>query len=210
MASINKNADMKIGNVSAPAASNSVSGAVLAETKTAEKGTAKKTAEIKTAAAKTTDKKAAAKKPVKKAAASSAASKKTTAKSSVKAAPEAEKKTPAKKAPKAKGITMNDVVTMARTKANAANTTKITKKIAATINLTGTVQGDFYILLDTPGIISVEPYKYDDADIALWGTTDDITAVLTNKIKLIDAISSGKIGLWGNAEKAVIFVDAIF
>ena len=159
----------------------------------AKKTTAKKTAEKKTAEKKTTEKKAA----------------KTAAKST-KSTKTADKKTPAKKSPKAKQTTLDDVVALAKTKANSANTTKVTKKIACTINVSGAVQGDFYIMLDVGEVISVEPYKYDDADISLWGSADDIIAVLTNKIKLIDAISSGKIGLWGNAEKAVIFVDAIF
>ncbi len=163
-------------------------------------------------AAKAEAKKPAAPKAEKAAKAPAKASKTAAAKETAPkaAAKTAEKKAPAKRGPKVKEITLGDVVAVVRTKANAANTTKVTKKIACTVNLNGNVQGDFYIMLDAGDVIAVEPYKYEDADISLWGTAEDMIAVMTNKLKLIDAISTGKIGLWGNAEKAVIFVDAIF
>lgn len=165
----------------------------------------------KTAKANSTTKKPVEKKPIEKKPAEKKATEKKPVDKKTAVTPVTEKKTTAKKpaAPKNKPLSLDDIVAKGRVKANSGDTSKVTKRIAATFSVNGMIDGDFYMLIDT-GMVSVEPYKYDDADLWIKGSADDITAIFDNKLKFIDAVSSGKVEIWGEAKDAVIFSAAIF
>ena len=166
----------------------------------------RKPAETKAAAAKTTAP-AEAKKPGRKPAA---------AKAAVPATAEAKKSGRKPAASKADSVKFKDVVAKAKAlaKAKKGSISKISGKIAATFEvLSGDSQKDFYIVIEN-GKAAVEPYRYDEADIWLKGSPESIAAVMDNKIKFIDAVSSGTIQIFGkdaeSAQAVVLFVAAIF
>ena len=197
--------------------------AKAAEKKPAAKKPAAKAAEKKPAAKKTAakaaDKKPAAKRGRKPAAEKAAA--KPAAKSTKKAA---EKAAPAKRGGgKSKVVSYEDIVTAARSKLRAADITKITRPIAANVEITGNFSENktpdengsnkniFYIAINPDEqVISVEPYRYNDNDISIYADADELLSVMKGKKNIYAALADGNIHIHGNTKKAIILIHAGF
>ena len=161
-------------------------------------------AEVKTEAKKEApkaDAKPAAKKEAPK------AEKKPAAKSSAKkeAAP---KKETAKKTTK-KSTSYEDVVSAAKKKMSGANFSKLKYPVAANVELSGSVQGTFYVYV-ADGKAAVEPYKYDDYDVYFRADADEFMNVINGKKNIYDALAEGLVKVDGNTKKAVLFINVAF
>ena len=203
--------------------------AVKEAAKTAEKKPAAKRGR-KPAAAKTENKpaaKTAAKKPAAKTEKNSAAktAKKPAAKSAAKTAKKpAEKAAPAKRGGgKKKVVSYEEIVTAARSKLRAADITKITRPIAANVEITGNFSENqtpddngsnkniFYIAINPDEqSISVEPYRYNDNDISIYADADELLNVMKGKKNIYAALADGNIHIHGNTKKAILLIHAGF
>ncbi len=195
------------------------------ETKTEEKKPAAKRGR-KPAAAKADEAKKAEKKPAAKRGRKPAAEKAAPAKAEKTAAAKAEKKPAAKrgrkpaaekaapaakKTSKKKGISYDDVFDAAKKKFLAADITKIKYPVAANVELSGSVTGDFYIFIDVDNqTIAVEPYRYNDYDVNFRADADELLAVMNGKKNIYDALAGGLIKVNGITTKAILLVNAAF
>ena len=183
------------------------------ETKTEEKKPAAKRGR-KPAAAKADEAKKAEKKPAAKRGRKPAAEKAAPAKAEKTAAAKAEKKPAAKRGRKPaaeKGISYDDVFDAAKKKFLAADITKIKYPVAANVELSGSVTGDFYIFIDVDNqTIAVEPYRYNDYDVNFRADADELLAVMNGKKNIYDALAGGLIKVNGITTKAILLVNAAF
>lgn len=178
-------------------------------------------------AAKAAEKKPAAKKPAAKTEKNTAAktAKKPAAKSAAKTAKKpAEKAAPAKRGGgKKKVVSYEEIVTAARSKLRAADITKITRPIAANVEITGNFSENqtpaengsnknvFYIAINPDEqSISVEPYRYNDNDISIYADADELLNVLKGKKNIYAALADGNIHIHGNTKKAILLIHAGF
>lgn len=212
MANTKKNASANIKDTAAvktEAASAEATAAPKKETAAAKKEPAKKTG-TKKSTAKAANKKPAAKPGRKPAAAKT--EKKTAAKPGRKPAANAEKTSAAKKTTsRKKGTSYEDVFEAARKKLLAANITRIKRPIAANIELTGSVTGDFYVYIDADKQeISVEPYKYNDYNVNIRADADGLLAVMKGKKNIYDALADGDVHIYGETKKAILLINAGF
>lgn len=149
------------------------------------------------------EKKAPAKKAA-KAPAKAAAEKKAPAKKAAKAP--AEKKAPAKRGPKAKPVTIDDICAKLAKKISAAKAAKLTYTIAVDVEVWGWEDGSnkhLYIEVKD-GKADVQPYEYDACNFKAFISFADAMAVVDGKLSIMDALQSGKlnaIGVVGDAVK---------
>ena len=132
----------------------------------------------------------------------------------------------AKRGAKKKGISYEDVVIATRKKLRAADTTKITRPIAANVELTGSFSENqnadengsnksiFYIAInpteDGQANVAVEPYRYNDNDISIYADAEELLTVMNGKKNIYDALADGNIHIHGNTKKAILLIHAGF
>ena len=181
-------------------------------------------------AAKAAEKKPAAKKPAAKAADKKPAAKRGRKPAAAKPAAKSAKKTAEKAAPaakrgggKSKVVSYEDIVTAARSKLRAADITKITRPIAANVEITGNFSENktpdehgsnkniFYIAINPDEqVISVEPYRYNDNDISIYADAEELLSVMKGKKNIYAALADGNIHIHGNTKKAILLIHAGF
>lgn len=177
--------------------------------------TEKKPAAKKDTAAKT-EKKPAAKKP----AAKKTEAAKSTSRKGKAAAKTEEKAAPAKRGGgRKKQLSYGEIIEAARTKAMAADTTKIKVHIAANIVLKGSFSANgnenessdqFYIEInpETESII-VQPYRYEENTFQIEADAEELFKVLKGKKNIYDALSDGDIHVHGKTKPAILFIHSV-
>lgn len=183
-----------------------------------------KAAEPKAAEKKTTaaaPKNTEEKKPVEKktTAAKKSAEKKTTAAAKKPAAKAAKAEKPAEKAPKAKTAKApkapkvspyDAAVAKAKKKFAGIKTDLVKYPIAVNIELSGSAEGIFYVLLSEAGSPAVEPYKYNDYDVYVRADADAFDKVLDGKLDVYKALAEGSLHVEGTVKKALMFFLSAF
>lgn len=156
-----------------------------------------------TAAKAAAEKKPAAKRAA-KAPAKAAAEKKAPAAKRAAKAP-AEKKAPAKRGPKPKPVTLDDIVAKLRKKISAAKAAKLTGTIAVDVEVWGWEDGSnkhLYIEVKD-GKADVQPYEYEAYNFKAFISFADAMAVVDGKLSIMDALLSGKLNVIGVVGDAV-------
>lgn len=74
--------------------------------------------------------------------------------------------------------------------------------LALQINMTGEGEGIFYAELNN-GILSIEPYEYQDRDVMFTIDSNDFIKILNGKLDPIFAFTIGKLKIDGDLGKAL-------
>lgn len=82
------------------------------------------------------------------------------------------------------------------------DTSNISGKLAIQINLTGEAAGAFYIEVKD-GCLSIEPYSYNDRDVAITISTDNFRRLIDNKLDPVLAFTTGRLKAEGDLGKAL-------
>ncbi len=150
-------------------------------------------AEVKAPAAKEAPKKEA--KPAAKTAAKKPAAKKATKPAAKTTAKTAAKKPAAKKV---KPITVDDVVAKVAKAVDKTKAKNIEGTVAVDIKLYGTFEAHMYIEVKD-GTVNVAPYDYVAKDFEAAVSVENAIAIAEGKLKILDAVSDGRLYLYGNA-----------
>jgi putative sterol carrier protein len=95
------------------------------------------------------------------------------------------------------------LVDKVRNKFSKADLNQFPDKLAIQFNLTGKIDGVFYVeVLD--GVLSVMPYEYIDRDVLISATKTNLEKIIDGKLNIQTAISTGKVQIDGNIEKATM------
>lgn len=99
-------------------------------------------------------------------------------------------------------MTFEQIVTEIRTRFQDVDLSSIDGKLAIQITLTGEGGGTFYVeVLD--GKLSVEPYEYNDRDVAITLSVDTFFKIVSGKLDPVLAFTLGKLKAEGNLGKAL-------
>lgn len=82
------------------------------------------------------------------------------------------------------------------------DTSRVEGKLAIMINLTGETSGTFYIEVKD-GVLAIEPYEYNDRDVAITIKSEDFTKLLEKKADPVMLFTIGKIKVEGDIGKAL-------
>lgn len=82
-----------------------------------------------------------------------------------------------------------------------AKISDFTREFAFQFNITGDGEGIFYAAYKN-GVLSVEPYDYQDRDVIFTADGKTITDIASGKLEPIDAINGGKLFVDGNQDIA--------
>lgn len=82
-----------------------------------------------------------------------------------------------------------------------AKISNFTREFAFQFNITGDGEGIFYAAYKN-GVLSVEPYDYQDRDVIFTADGKTITDIASGKLEPIDAINGGKLFVDGNQDIA--------
>lgn len=90
-----------------------------------------------------------------------------------------------------------------------ADTKSFTAEFAFQFNITGEGEGIFYAAFKN-GVLSVEPYDYNDRDVIFTADGETFIAIANGKVEPIDAYKEGKLSFEGNQElaKQIMFLIA--
>ncbi len=95
------------------------------------------------------------------------------------------------------------VIDKVSTKFSNADLSQFPEKFAIQINLTGKIAGVFYIEV-LNGVLSIEPYEYDDRDVSISLTKTNLDKILDNKLKIETAFATKKLSVDGDLSKAAM------
>lgn len=124
----------------------------------------------------------------------------------------AEKKPAVKRAPKAPVVKELDIVTlttMLRKKIGKKSVAKIGENIAVEIKVYGKFEAFMYILVKD-GALSIEPYNYDDCDVHVDISVDDVLAIIDGKYDFKAKALTGDIYAVGAMTKALKIKEVLF
>lgn len=82
-----------------------------------------------------------------------------------------------------------------------AKISDFTREFAFQFNITGEGEGIFYAAYKN-GVLSIEPYDYQDRDVIFTADGKTLTAIASGKLEPIDAINDGKLFVDGNHDLA--------
>lgn len=82
------------------------------------------------------------------------------------------------------------------------DTTCINGKLAFQFDLTGETGGTFYVEIKE-GVISVEPYEYNDRDAKFILSTENFAKMLDGKLNSVMAYTLGQLKIEGDIGKAL-------
>ena len=82
-----------------------------------------------------------------------------------------------------------------------ADTKAFTADFAFQFNITGEGEGIFYAAFKN-GVLSVEPYDYNDRDVLFIADGETFIAIANGKVEPIEAFKEGKLSFEGNQELA--------
>lgn len=78
----------------------------------------------------------------------------------------------------------------------------ISGRLAIQVNLTGEAAGVFYIEVKD-GRLAIEPYSYNDRDVAITISTDNFRKLIDNKLDPVLAFTTGRLKAEGDLGKAL-------
>lgn len=99
-------------------------------------------------------------------------------------------------------MTFEEIVAEIRTNFKDADLSKIDGKLAIQINLTGEGGGTFYVEVKDQ-VLSLEPYEYNDRDVALTLSVDNFFRIVHGKLDPVLAFTLGKLKAEGDLGKAL-------
>ena len=94
------------------------------------------------------------------------------------------------------------LVEKAREEFGKANVKKIKDKFAFQFDVTGDGGGTFYVEIKD-GVLSVEPYEYNDRDARFEVSADTMVKLLDKKLDPVKAFTMGKLKIDGEMSKAL-------
>lgn len=100
-------------------------------------------------------------------------------------------------------MTYEELVESVKSIYGQADASKIKEHVAFQFNITGEASGAFYVEL-VDGQIKVEPYEYFDRDILVTTTADTLLDIVSGKLDVVKAYTSGAIQAEGNLGKAMV------
>lgn len=101
---------------------------------------------------------------------------------------------------------INEIIELIRLKTNGCNTEGLPDKFAAEFRIEDA--GVFYIEI-LNGKITIAPYEYNDRDILIQTTADNLTKILNKELGIEKALITKKITVSGNIQKAM-FIKKLF
>ncbi len=105
-------------------------------------------------------------------------------------------------------MTYLEVVEQARELMKDVDVSAIKENVAFQFNVVGEGEGIFYAALQD-GVLSIEPYSYNDRDAMLIGTADLFMQMLSGKKDPVVAFTMGKLKIEGDLGKALILKSMI-
>lgn len=99
-------------------------------------------------------------------------------------------------------MTFEEYFTSLKTRFIEKDVSQIPGKLAIQINLTGEPAGVFYIEVKD-GILSIEPYEYNDRDVAITVSTKNFEKIIDQSLDPVLAFTIGKMKVEGDVGKAL-------
>lgn len=97
-----------------------------------------------------------------------------------------------------------DIIEKARKFLSKRDLSDLPYKFAVQINLTGRASGVFYVeVID--GRLAVEPYEYNDRDASVNLNKTTLDSIISGKLSVDEALSTGKVIIDGDAEALLQF-----
>jgi putative sterol carrier protein len=84
-----------------------------------------------------------------------------------------------------------------------ADASKVKEHVVFQFNIEGEAEGAFYVEL-ADGVIHVEPYEYFDRDILVTTTAATLLDIVTDKLDIVKAYTTGAIRAEGDLGKAMV------
>lgn len=84
----------------------------------------------------------------------------------------------------------------------STDTSSMEEKLAIQINVTGESAGTFYIEV-LEGKLSIEPYEYNDRDVAITISADNLKKLISGKADPVMLFTLGKLKVDGDVGKAL-------
>lgn len=100
-----------------------------------------------------------------------------------------------------KNMTYEKIFSEVQKNFKKAKISNFTREFAFQFNITGDGEGIFYAAYKN-GVLSVEPYDYQDRDVIFTADGKTITDIASGKLEPIDAINGGKLFVDGNQDIA--------
>lgn len=104
--------------------------------------------------------------------------------------------------------TFEQIVSEIRANFQNVDLGKIDGKLAIQINLTGEGGGTFYVEVKD-NVLSVEPYEYNDRDVALTLSVNNFFKIIHGKLDPVLAFTLGKLKAEGDLGKALVIKKLI-
>ncbi len=95
------------------------------------------------------------------------------------------------------------VIKLIKSKYTNPDLSAMPEKFAVQIELTDETDGFFYIEV-LNGKLSIEPYKYNDKDLHVKVSRDNLEKIINGKLKIENALITRKIIVTGNMSKALL------
>lgn len=95
-----------------------------------------------------------------------------------------------------------DIFSKVKEQFGGTDTSSIKGLLAIQFNLTGEGSGTFYTEVKD-GVLSIEPYEYNDRNAALTMSGDDFLLMLRKKLDPVAAFSTGRLRVEGDIGKAL-------
>lgn len=101
-----------------------------------------------------------------------------------------------------------ELIETIRNAADKADAGNIKNHVAFQFNVTGEAEGIFYLEIKD-GKINVEPYDYNDRDVLITSTADNIVKIMNGKLDPVMAFTTRKIKVEGDLGKALLLKEII-
>lgn len=103
-------------------------------------------------------------------------------------------------------LTYEELVKKAKAKYESADASKVKEHVAIQFNVTGEVEGAFYLEIKD-GKAYVEPYEYFDRDVIVTTSAETLVKMAEGKLAMEAAYLTGKIKAEGNLGKALLLKE---
>lgn len=105
-------------------------------------------------------------------------------------------------------MTISQLIERIRTITESHDVSSYPGLLAIQINITGENQGVFYVEIKN-GVLSIEPYEYNDRDAAITLSMDTFVKLLDKKLDPVLAFTLGKLKIEGNVGKVLELVKML-
>lgn len=96
---------------------------------------------------------------------------------------------------------VNEIISIIKEKLKGRNFSELTDKFAAEFQVENA--GTFYVEIKD-GKINIEPYEYNDRDVLIQTSADNLKAIVDGKLGIEKALLTRKVVVSGNLQKAML------